>query len=84
MSGYPNIVGAPFASELAWNAIDWHSSRRTVRRLQAHIVKAVITAIPPGSVNNWAFVRLELLTVKMCAVVRIEKFLIQLGEVQSK
>ena len=30
------------------------------------------------------FVMLEPYAVKVCAVVRIEKFLIQLGEVQSK
>ncbi len=41
MSGYPSIAGAPSASELAWYAIDWHSCRRTVRRLQTRIVKAV-------------------------------------------
>lgn len=50
MSGYPSIVGAPSDGELAWYAIDWHSCRRTVRRLQARIVKAV-------KVGRWRSVR---------------------------
>lgn len=50
MSGYPSIVGASSDGELAWYAIDWHSCRHTVRRLQARIVKAV-------KVGRWRSVR---------------------------
>jgi N-terminal domain of reverse transcriptase len=33
-------VGASFRDELAWHSIDWYQVQRTVRRLQARIVKA--------------------------------------------
>ena len=34
-------AGAAFHAEVDWQAIDWQSAHRNVRRLQAHIVKAV-------------------------------------------
>jgi N-terminal domain of reverse transcriptase len=33
-------TGAPFHGVSDWHAIDWKSAHRTVRRLQARIVKA--------------------------------------------
>ncbi|KAG0164405.1 hypothetical protein DFQ28_001161 [Apophysomyces sp. BC1034] len=34
-------AGAPSGEALDWSSIDWHQCRRTVRRLQARIVKAI-------------------------------------------
>jgi len=41
MTAVVTLTGAPTCGAVDWNAIDWRKANRTVRRLQARIVKAI-------------------------------------------
>ncbi|MDY7077225.1 MAG: group II intron reverse transcriptase/maturase [Chloroflexota bacterium] len=41
MTAVATLTGAPTCGAVDWNAIDWRKANRTVRRLQARIVKAI-------------------------------------------
>lgn len=41
MTAVATLAGAPTCGAVDWNTIDWKKVNRTVRRLQARIVKAI-------------------------------------------
>jgi len=53
MTAVATLAGAPTCGAVDWNTVDWKKVNRTVRRLQARIVKAIketVLSPPSGAI----------------------------------
>src|SRR5256712_2442771 len=70
MTAVATLTGALSAGPVAWHTIDWYAVHRTVRRLQARIVKAV-QAGRWGKVRAWQHLLTHSFSGKALAVRRV-------------